>query len=178
MRIVIGASALLALLGSCAGASRLPAAPDGVELTVQPQADSAFNIVWLRARVHNRSPRRVWILQQRDSVDLACTMNWGIALSGFTPKGDTLAFCDQCIIDARPQYVALEPGAQRITYLKVNFNYVFPRNELSRLPAPCDKYINRTHGEYRFQVVYKDHWRRKRDSLPHFIGNTAIIKRK
>jgi hypothetical protein len=167
------------LLTSCAAAPGNLASQTApaLELQVQAEAEEAYNIVWLRATLRNRGPRPVRIIEEGDSVDLACTTRGGIGVLGFSPQGDSLTFCQQCLIKAaKPRYVTLKPGQTRTVHLKVNFNYVFP---LRSLPPDkdCTQLINRTPGAYRFQIGYWD-GRSRRGPLGPLGGNTVTVYRK
>lgn len=174
------ASLLLPLLTACAAASPPANQASPVTLQVEALSPDVYNLVWLRATLRNQGPKRVWVIDQGDTVDLACRMPQGIGLTGLTPMGDTLAFCQRCFIKGGSvQYVPLEPGQQRVVYLNADFNYVFPARALAAMAEPCSKYANRTPGEYRLTVVYgPDGLRSKRGSLGPLTGNTVVVHRK
>ncbi|RTQ46052.1 hypothetical protein EJV47_23145 [Hymenobacter gummosus] len=168
------------LLSGCAAAPGqvAPQAAPAVELQLQAEAEEAYNIVWLRATLRNVGSRAVRIIEQRDSVDLACTTGRGVGVLGFSPQGDSLTFCQQCEIHAvrTPRYVTLKPGETRVTHLKVNFNYVFPVRSLPP-DKDCTALINRTPGLYRFQIHHWGVLDRQGGPKP-LLGNTVTVRRK
>ncbi|MCC3157139.1 hypothetical protein LJ737_07805 [Hymenobacter sp. 15J16-1T3B] len=143
------------LLGACAPRpTSTPRAAPPVSLQIQPSADTVFNIVWLRTSLRNPGPRRVWVVQQPDSVNLVCAEGGAFVLLALSPERDSMQFCGPCqaAAPATRKLVPLEPGAERVTYLRVDFNYLFPRRALASV-QPCGRYFNRTVGAYQLRVA-------------------------
>jgi hypothetical protein len=172
---LLGPTALL--LSACASL-RQSAAPS-VQLRLEATAPEAYNIVWLKATLTNNGPERVLVVAQPDSVDLHCTGPHGVQISVVSPGGDTLGLYQPCRIHAaQVRSVPLAPGAQRTAYLKVNFNYVFPRAVLDTLKSNQASYFNRTMGAYRFGAVYRPESSSTRRQLGRVAGNSVTIRRK
>lgn len=139
------------LLAGCAARPSRPAAPD-VTLSLQPQAEAAYNIVWLRATVLNRGPGPLRLLGVADTVETACAPAASLRLRALTPSQDTAFFCQRCLPQPPSRRVrTLRAGQQLTIHFQVDFNRVFP-NAVSDSARNCTRYNNRTLGNYRFFV--------------------------
>ncbi|KUG07740.1 hypothetical protein [Solirubrum puertoriconensis] len=154
LRVIFIAATLL--LAACAGRIGGPGlGADAVEIQVQAQAASAYNIAWLRATISNRGTRPIRLLQLPDTIETACAPSANLTVRGLTPKADTAAVCRRCPAPgSATRYVVLRPGQQLTTNFQIDFNRVLPRAVADTL-GQCLRYNNRTLGEYRFWVQYQ-----------------------
>ncbi|UYZ60290.1 hypothetical protein [Hymenobacter latericus] len=128
---------------------------DQVEVQLQAQTESAYNIAWLRATIRNGGTQPIRLLQLPDTVETACAPPAALVLRALTPNTDTAAICQRCPPAPAPRrYVVLRPGQQLTTHFQVDFNRVLPRAVADTL-RQCLRYNNRTLGAYRFWVEFR-----------------------
>ncbi|GAB2942024.1 hypothetical protein GCM10027048_03120 [Hymenobacter coalescens] len=166
MQRVFFATAALLLPACAPRPSATDATAAGVEVRLQAEAETAYNIVWLRATVANRGTRPVRLLNYADTVETACSPPASLQVLALTPAGDSAAFCQRCPAPpAGRRYVTLRPGQELTTRFQVDFNRVLPRAVLDTARS-CRRYNNRTLGAYQFSVRYLDGRTTPARSLP------------
>ncbi|WP_400190979.1 hypothetical protein [Hymenobacter sp. B81] len=160
------------LLSACAVSQRPPNtafATGPLELSLQAQADSVYNIVWLRATFRNPGPEPAWLAHYADTIEAACTVGQVLQLAGRTPQGDLLSVCPRCRGEAALQPARIDPGQQRTMLVQVDLNRVFPSRFVQAVRSPtqpdCSTYFNRTTGRYELLLRYQP---------PQALGTAAV----
>lgn len=171
---------LALLLAACSlrpSTGQRPAPP--ISVRVEPSADQVFNIVWLRATIRNQGPRTLWVLNHVDSVFAKCSGHGSVALTGLSPAGRELFQCLDCPDDRAKlmhRYQPLKPGEELRTAYQVDLNRIFPRGG-SAADTACRRFVNRTPGTYRLQLVTTLFDKARRPVVHDTSGVVAVLRK-